>query len=163
MRGIRAESCPFSRLMARDFQIIFTRFLSGERRIEMRVCTRSSLCARRNAASCELIHDARIANNRVRRAGCGLSRPVIPRVQQRDCNERANERASVCDRARARSRIARVNRVRSNNIYKRPRHVYVIDDFRVRDSFVVLCDKPETTNMSFRVTKKIHFNIGKMN
>lgn len=103
MRGIRAESCPFSRLMARDFQIIFTRFLSGERRIEMRVCMRSSLCARRNAASCELIHDARIANNRVRRSGCGLSRPVIPRVQQRDCNERASERTSERLRSGARA------------------------------------------------------------
>jgi len=37
-------------------------------RIKMRACMRSSLYARHNAASCELIPDARIANNRVRDA-----------------------------------------------------------------------------------------------
>lgn len=87
----------------------------------MRACMRFIIV---RAASRELIPDARIANNRMRRAGCGLSRLVIPRVQQRDCSEEVSERASA---ATGRARIRRVNRVRNNNIYTK--RVYVIDEF----------------------------------
>lgn len=110
------------------------------------------------AASRELIPDARIANNRMRRAGCGLSRLVIPRVQQRDCSEEVSERASAAT-GRARSRIRRVNRVRNNNIYTIS--VYTLStSFRVCDSFAALCDKPEITSM-FSDYKKVDSNIEK--
>lgn len=77
------------------------------------------IIVRESQRECELIPDARITNNRVQWAGCGLSRPVIPRVQQRDCSEQVSERASERTAGRTRSPIRRVNRVRNNNIYKR--------------------------------------------
>lgn len=66
-------------------------------------------------------------------------------MQQRDCREQVSERASKrYGTGRARSRIRRVNRVRNNNIYKRPQRVYVIDNFRVCDSFAAFRDKLKT-------------------
>lgn len=88
----RVESNPVPPFPAlwRAISKSYSQFLSGTAYRDVR--SQASLFAR---FSRELIPDAGIANNRARRARCGLSRPVTPRVQQRDCTEQAIERASV--------------------------------------------------------------------